>query len=203
MGLVDQSLYDLDISQWMPLYILPLGIANFTSRLSNNQVVLTWEYSEPGAAYFEVEASNNSNVGYKSIGKVHISNPASSLFSFTDKSLLVSAQRFYRVKIISADGKFTYSKTLNVTDSSNMQFNLVVAPNPFMDKLDISFYSDKRQTVQFSITDMHGRTIMQKQLQCTPGRYSYMMDGLQQLSSGVYFLTARTPGNNYVRKIVR
>jgi hypothetical protein len=84
-----------------------------------------------------------------------------------------------------------------------MQFNLIVAPNPFRDKLDISFYSDKRQPVQFSITDMHGRTVMLKQLQCTPGRYSYMMDGLQSLSSGVYFLTARTPGNNYVRKIVR
>ncbi|HRN56179.1 MAG TPA: T9SS type A sorting domain-containing protein, partial [Agriterribacter sp.] len=101
------------------------------------------------------------------------------------------------------DGKYAYSKTLAVTDSSNTQFHLTVAPNPFKDKLDISFYSDKRQTVQFSITDMHGRTVMLKQLQCTPGRYSYMMDGLQALSSGVYFLTARTPGSSYVRKIVR
>lgn len=199
---VQQSLYDLDISAWMPLYILPLGIANFTSRISNNIVVLTWEYSETGVTYFEVEASDNGNGAYKSIGKVY-TNTSSHLFSFTDKEPLVSAQRFYRLKLISADGKYSYSKTLAVTDSSNTQFNLTVAPNPFSDKIDISFYSDKRQTVQFSIMDMHGRTVMLKQLQCTPGRYSYMMDGLRGLSSGVYFLTARTPGNSYVRKIVR
>ncbi|HRP56535.1 T9SS type A sorting domain-containing protein [Agriterribacter sp.] len=200
---VTQGLYDLDISQWMPLYILPFGIANFTSQLSNNQVVLTWEYSEQGAAYFEVEAADNSNGAYKSIGKVYYTNTGSSLFSFTDKQPLASARRFYRIRIVSPDGKYAYSNTLAVSDSSNTQFNLTVAPNPFKDKLDISFYSDKRQTVQFSITDLHGRTVALKQLQCTPGRYSYIIDGLQSLSSGVYFLTARTPSNSYVRKIVR
>jgi hypothetical protein len=193
----------LNTDSWTAQYVLPFGIAGFTSHISNNQVVLTWEYSEAGAAYFEVEASDNGNGAYKSIGKVYNSNTGSSLFSFTDKEPLVSTQRFYRVKIVSPDGKYAYSKTLAVRDSSNTQFNLTVAPNPFKDKLDISFYSDKRQTVQFSITDMHGRTVMLKQLQCTPGRYSYIMDGLQGLSSGVYFLTARTQGNNYVRKIVR
>ncbi len=202
-GLVDQSLYDLDISQWMPLYILPFGIASFTSHISNNQVVLTWEYSETGAVYFEVEAADNANGTYKSLGKVHISDPASRLFSFTDKESLVADQRFYRIKIVSPDGKYAYSKTLAVRDSSDTQFSLTASPNPFKDKLDISFYSNKRQTVQLSITDLHGRTVALKQLECTPGRYSYVMDGLQKLSSGVYFLTARTPGNSYVRKIVR
>ncbi|HRO44867.1 T9SS type A sorting domain-containing protein [Agriterribacter sp.] len=200
---INQGLFELNTEQWMPLYILPFGITNFTSRLSNNQVALTWEYSGQGVAYFEVEAAGQANGTYRSIGKVYDAGNTSSLFSFTDKEPLVSAQRFYRIRIVSPDGKHTYSKTLAVSDSSNTQFNLTVAPNPFSDKVDISFYSDKRQTVQFSIMDMHGRTIMLKQLQCTPGRYSYMMDGLQGLSSGVYFLTARTPGNNYVRKIVR
>ena len=164
--------------------------------------MLTWEYSEAGVTYFEVEASDNGGGAYKSIGKVYANtNPCP--FSFTDKEPLVSAQRFYRVKIVSPDGKYSYSKTLAVTDSSNTQFNLTVAPNPFSNKIDISVYSDKRQTLQLSIMDMHGRTVMLKQLQCTPGRYSYILDGLQGLSNGVYFLTARTPGNSYVRKIVR
>ncbi|HTN07209.1 T9SS type A sorting domain-containing protein [Agriterribacter sp.] len=200
---VSPRLYSLSTEQWTAQYVLPFGIANFTSRLNNNQVVLTWEYSEQGIAYFEVEAAGKANGTYQSIGKVYNINNASQFFSYTDQEPLVTAQRFYRIKIVSPDGKYSYSKTLAVSDSSNTQFNLAVAPNPFNDKLDISFYSDKRQTVQFCIMDMHGRTIMLKQLECTPGRYSYMMDGLQGLSNGVYFLTARTPGNSYVRKIVR
>ncbi len=200
---VPQSLYELDISQWMPLYVLPLGIANFTSRVSNSQVVLTWEYGEKDVAYFEVESSGKADGTYQSVGKVYYAGGTSTVFSFTDKEPLVADKRFYRIRIVSPDGKYSYSKTLTVTDSSGIEFSLAVMPNPFHDKVDISFYSDKRQTVQFSIVDMQGRIIMQKQLQCMPGRYSYMMDGLQGLSRGVYFLTARIPGNHYVRKIVR
>lgn len=200
---VSQSLYGLNTDAWTAQYVLPFGITGFTSHLSNSQVVLTWEYSETGAVYFEVEAADNANGTYKSVGKVHVSGPASRLFSFTDKEPLVAGQRFYRIKIVSPDGKYAYSKTLSVRDSSDTQFNLTVMPNPFKDRLNISFYSNKRQTIQFSISDLHGRTVALKQLECTPGRYSYVMDGLQELSSGVYFLTARTPGNRYIRKIVR
>lgn len=200
---VTQGLYDLDISEWMPLYILPLDITNFTSRISSNQVILTWEHEGQDVAYFEIESAGKANGAYRSIGKVYYTGGTSSLFSFTDKEPLVSDQRLYRVKIVSPDGKYSYSKTLTVTDSSGIGFSLAVMPNPFHDKVDISFYCDKRQTVQFSMVDMQGRVIMQKQLQCTPGRYSYMMDGLQGLSRGVYFLRARTAGNHYVLKIVR
>lgn len=201
--IVPQRLYELDISQWMPLYVLPLGITDLTSRLSNNQVVLTWEYAEQDVVYFEIEAAGKADGTYRSVGKVYPEGSTSSLFSFTDKEPLVADQRFYRIRIVSPDGKYSYSRTLMVSDSSSIGFSLAVMPNPFSDRVDISFYSDKRQTVQFSIVDVQGRIIMQKQLQCTPGRYSYLMDGLQGLSRGVYFLTARTPGNRYIRKIVR
>lgn len=201
--IVPQRLYELDISQWMPLYVLPLGITDLTSRLSNNQVVLTWEYAEQDVVYFEIEAAGKADGTYRSVGKVYPEGSTSSLFSFTDKEPLVADQRFYRIRIVSPDGKYSYSKTLTVSDSSSIGFSLAVMPNPFSDRVDVSFYSDKRQTVQFSIVDVQGRIIMQKQLQCTPGRYSYLMDGLQGLSRGVYFLTARTPGNRYIRKIVR
>lgn len=198
-----QSLYDLDISQWMPLYILPLDITNFTSRVSSNEVILTWEHEGQDIAYFEIESAGKVDGTYRSVGKIYPAGSTSSLFSFTDKEPLIADQRFYRIRIVSPDGKYSYSKTLTVADSSGIEFSLAAMPNPFHDKVDISFYSDKRQTVQFSIMDMQGRVIMQKQLQCTPGRYSFMMDGLQGLSSGVYFLTARTPGDRYVLKIVR
>ncbi|MCO5237752.1 MAG: T9SS type A sorting domain-containing protein [Chitinophagaceae bacterium] len=199
---VQQSLYGLNTDAWTPQYVLPLGIANFNSRLSNSQVVLTWEYSDQEFAYFEVEAAGRVDGTYRSIGKIYRTGNTS-IFSFTDPEPLVSDQRFYRIRIVSPEGKYVYSKTLAVRDSSSTQFNLTVAPNPFKDKLDISFYSDKRQTVRFSISDLQGRTVALKQLQCTPGRYSYIIDGLQGLSQGVYFLKTQTAENTFVRKLVR
>lgn len=201
--IVPQRLYELDISQWMPLYVLPLDITNLTSRLSNSQVVLAWEYTAQDVVYFEIETAGKADGTYRSVGKVYPEGSTSSLFSFTDKEPLVADQRFYRIRIVSPDGKYSYSKVLTVFNSNSIGFNLAVMPNPFRDRVDISFYSDKRQTVQLSIVDMQGRIIMQKQLQCTPGRYSYLMGGLQGLSSGVYFLTASTSDNRYIRKIVR
>ncbi|HEX5023698.1 MAG TPA: T9SS type A sorting domain-containing protein, partial [Agriterribacter sp.] len=200
---VPQRLYGLNTDQWTPQYVLPVGIYNFTSRVNDNQVVLSWEFDEPGLDYFEVESAENENGPFKAIGKVNPNSSTNTLFNFTDNEPLRSGQRFYRVKIVSDTGRFSYSKLLPVKNSSDTQFNLLLSPNPFNDKINISFYSDKRQTIQFSIIDMQGKIIMTKQLDCTPGRYSYQMGGLLPLSSGVYFLRAQTPSNMYVQRVVR
>ncbi|MCC7524832.1 MAG: T9SS type A sorting domain-containing protein [Chitinophagaceae bacterium] len=200
---VAQTLYGLNTDEWTSNYLLPFDIMNFTSRVIDHTVTLTWEYNQPGEVYFEVESADQTNGVYQSVGKISISNNRSVQYQYVDKSRLVATRRFYRIKIISPDGRFHYSQTLGVADIGNTQFNLTVAPNPFSNKLNISFFSDKIQTIQFIIMDMQGRTILLKPMQCTTGSYNFAMDGLQGLSRGVYFLKADVSGNSYVRKIVR
>lgn len=197
------TLYGLNTDQWTAEYVLPLGISNFTAHISNHLVTLTWEYNETSVAYFDIEVTENNSGGiYQSIGKVQ-ANARISLYRFADNSPLSGGKRFYRVKIVSSDGQQRYSKVAAVTDSSNAAIQLTAVPNPFSDKLAIRYFSDKRQTVHFSVMDTQGRTILLKQLQCMPGGNSLMLDGIQGLSQGIYILTARTNSHTYVCRLVK
>lgn len=199
---IQQSLYGLDVTPYVPQYILPTGISNFTTRLNDAQVLLTWQFTDSDAEYFAVETSEN-GTDFDSIGKV-FNNNSGGIFSFADKNIATLTVRYYRIKIVTATGHYYYSKTLPVRKGSDSQFNLSAVPSPFADRLDISFYSDKDQVVQLSVVDIYGRTVKTSQLHCTPGRYSYAMEGLYNLSNGIYFLTGRTKDNNlYVRKVVK
>lgn len=199
---VMQSLRGFSSMPFTPQFVLPFGIENFTSRLTENEVLLTWEYNEPGAAYFEVEAANSATGSYSYLGKVY-SNPTGGTYSFTDNNLGNSAVKYYRIKIVSPDGENHYSKTLQVKKDESKLFNLLAMPSPFTSSLNISFYSDTDQVIQLSVVDIQGRPIKTRQLQTNRGRYNFTLDELHGLSKGVYFLTARTKSDLFVRKIMK
>jgi hypothetical protein len=186
------------------LVTLPEGLTNFTSQLSDNTVSLTWEYDQPGASYFEVEASaSGNNDDFKSIGKVNSSNDFTVTYRFTDDNADFSGAKYYRIRVVTLDSQVSYSKILSVRKNDGNGFNLLAVPSPFSDKLEISFFSDSKQNVQLSVVDMYGRTLQTHRLQCLPGKYNYSMEGLSGLSSGVYFITGRTKDNLFIRKVLK
>ncbi|MBX3254514.1 MAG: T9SS type A sorting domain-containing protein [Chitinophagaceae bacterium] len=202
LGIVPQRLYGLNLDGFISQELLPFGINNFTSRLTDNQVLLIWEYNEPGAAYFEVEAAKATDGSYSFLGRVY-SNALNDIYTFTDNSLGDATVKYYRIKLVTPDGKAYYSKTLQVKKDDSKMFNLLAMPSPFTSSLHVSFYSDTDQVVRLSIVDMHGRAVSTRQLQTGRGRYHFSLDELQGLGKGVYFLTARTKKDLFVRKIMK
>ena len=186
------------------LVTLPEGLTNFTSQLSDNKVNLTWEYNQPDVSYFEVEASaSGNNDDFKSIGKVNSSNTFPVTYRFTDDHADFSGSKYYRIRIVTLDSQVYYSKILSVKKNTGNSFNLLAAPSPFSEKLEISFFSDIKQNVQLSVVDMYGRTLQTHQLQCLPGKYNYSMEGLNRLSRGMYFITGRTKDNLFISKVLK
>lgn len=199
---VPQRLSGVDLDEFIEQDLLPFGIDNFATRLTDSQVLLTWEYNEPGAAFFEVEAASTSNGNYSYVGRVY-SNPTGGKYSFTDTDFGNTPVKYYRIKVITPDGKNYYSKTLLVKKDDSKLFNLTALPSPFTSNLNVSFYSDTDQVIQLSIVDLYGRTVNTRQLQTNRGRYNFALDELNGLSQGVYFLTARTKKDLFVRKIMK
>jgi hypothetical protein len=202
--IVKAQLFGLNLDAFIPSSLLPEGLTNFTSQLSDNKVDLSWEYDQPGAGYFEVEASaSGNNDDFKSIGKVNSSNDFTVTYRFTDDNADFSGVKYYRIRVVTLDSQVYYSKILSVRKNDGNGFNLLAAPSPFSDKLEISFFSNTKQNVQLSVVDMYGRTLQTHQLQCLPGKYNYSMEGLSSLSSGVYFITGRTKDNLFIRKVLK
>lgn len=200
---VQPTWYGLNSDKWTPQYVLPLDITNFTVHYYNHQSVLSWVYKSQDVVYFEVEASNEINGIFNSIGKKYYVDNPSGQFEFSDTEPMLSGNRFYRIKMVFPDGKMAYSKILSVNPGGAIPFNIIIKPNPFWEKIEIHFFSEKRQSVQFSIMDLHGRIMLKKQIQCNRGSYDFLMDGLHDLPRGFYLLKTQTPDRILVNKLVR
>lgn len=199
------KLTGINLDDYISNDLLPVGLTNLTSLLSGNTVTLTWEYNDPDVSYFEIEVSVTGNHDdFKTIGKTKGTSTFPATYRFTDNSSTnFSGVKYYRVKIVTLDGRVYYSKILTLRKNDGNAFNLLAAPSPFKDKLLVSFYSDVKQKVQLSVTDMYGRTLQSHQLQCLPGKYNYSVEGLAGLSSGIYFITGRTKDHLFICKVLK
>lgn len=200
LGIIPQRLYGLDLN--INSELLPFGINKFTSRLTDNSVLLTWQYNEPGNVYFEIEAADKANGNYSYMGRVNTIAQDGN-YSFADNNFDDASVKYYRIKLVKPDGRAYYSNTIQVKKDNSKMFNLLAMPSPFSSNINISFYSDTDQTVQLSIADVYGRPVKAQQLQINRGKYTFAWDGLNGLSSGVYFITARTSKDVFVRKVLK
>lgn len=83
--------------------------------------------------------------------------------------------------------------------------NIVVTPNPFSDRLDISFDLEKSMPVTVDLLDIHGRVLMNLLSEtCTEGSFSssFDMTGFP-CKSGWYFVRFGVDGNYSLKKVVK
>lgn len=200
---VTAKLFGLNLDNFISQELLPSGLYNLASHLANDQVALSWEYTDPGVDYFEIEVSNTGNNDFVSLGKVYANASPNGTFSYADNNGFQQSAKYYRIKVVKQSGNITYSEILLIKKSNDHLFNLNAFPSPFTNKVDISFYSDTQQNVQLFIQDVYGRKVHSKQVQCVPGKYNLSMDALNGLSKGIYFITANTKSGVFVRRVVK
>lgn len=63
-----------------------------------------------------------------------------------------------------------------------------VSPNPFFDKLNIEMFSEKEKEVNFVLTDINGKTMLQQTFHILEGSNQLIIDVEAQLPAGSYFL---------------
>lgn len=200
---ISPKLYSVSLQPFIPQYVLPFGIESFTARLNDNEAFLKWEYDAPDEVKeFVIETSAVANGNYTVVGKISASASRNS-YEFVQYNLETSGTLYYRIKIVSLDGTIHYSKTLALKTDGTGLFNLTSMPSPFDNKIDISFYSDTQQLIQLTIVDLAGRTLKSQKLQAAKGQHTLSMDGLFNLTSGIYLLQARTGNQTFVRKIMK
>jgi hypothetical protein len=97
---------------------------SFTGQLHNNTVQLQWKISNAkNFERFEIERSIDGRV-YINIGNVTFNSSIADYTSQDNISTLQSNHIFYRLKLVDAGGKFTYSRII--------AFNINAAQNNFM-----------------------------------------------------------------------
>jgi hypothetical protein len=168
-------------------------------------VKINWQTtSEINNKGFDVERKNsNGNMNWKKIGFVEGKGTSIEVnsYTFTDENLPVGSRFSYRLKQIDNDGRFKYSKELEVDitpDNFHLSQNF---PNPFNPNTVISYQLPVKAQVTLKVYDIIGNevtTLVNEEKDAG----SYNIDfNASELSSGVYFYTIQAGTFNKVLKM--
>jgi len=110
-------------------------------------------------------------------------------FNYTDAQPLAGIN-YYRLKIVDADGKITYSNTVALINGTKGFALMNVTPNPVSHgtfKLGVT--SATNGNIEVRITDVQGRTMQVQTLPVLAGFNSISMN-VSRLAPGVYYINA-------------
>jgi len=181
---------------------LPVELVKFTFLLKGNEVHLKWiTKTEVNNYGFEIEKCLTQSLsqgkgvnGWEKIGFVPGAGNSNSPrnYSFADKNIVSYGKISYRLKQLDSDGKFEYSKTVEVDFGSVKDFALFQNyPNPFNPSTFISYSIPQAVHVKLSVFNVLGSEIVTLVHEFQEAGYyskefSIDQNGLN-LTNGVYF----------------
>jgi hypothetical protein len=198
------------ISPDNPAYIdaaLPVELTSFSASIFTSSVKLNWQTSTEVNNYgFDVERASISASPlrvWEKIGFVNGNGNSSSpkYYSYEDKNI-TSGKFSYRLKQIDNDGKFEYSKTIDVEFNTPNRFELSQNyPNPFNPATTIRFNLPEAGNVKLTMYNLLGqeiRTIMNEYRES--GAHTININA-SDLNTGIYLYKIEANGLNQTRKM--
>ncbi len=199
---------------------LPVEITTFTAYNLGDKVELNWQTATEVNNYgFEVERAipplplqGGETATWQKIGFVKGSGNSNSPkhYSFVDQlnangnSNINGSDYEYRLKQIDINGKFAYSKTLNIKYVPVQYKLLQNYPNPFNPSTTIEYELPKQSKVVLKIYDILGKelaTLVDREQQA--GKYSIQLSAERyHLASGVYFYRLTAGSISQVKKLM-
>lgn len=189
---------------------LPLKLLSFTAKKKNEINVLTeWLTSEEiNVNRFEVEVARG-NADYQlnrfsTIGQVMSQGVAGAeqRYSFLDIEPNKNGVRYYRLKMIDNDGRFTYSPIRPVVFSNDILWQ--VYPNPSTGVFNLVYQLPDGENLHVRVIDMNGKTVKQYSVLSTGFLQKQLIDlGGKQVPPGLYMLEAESGGHKQFFKILK
>ena len=196
-GMVFNSNGDLFISSFSDdniikvtnLSVVPVELTSFSANVSDAKVTLDWiTATELNNNGFEVQ--RKSVVGdFATIGFVKGAGTSTNQhnYSFTDKDL--SAGKYsYRLKQIDYDGKYEFSKAIEVDvrplDNFTLEQNY---PNPFNPTTTIAYVLNEKSNIKLTLYNALGKEVAVLVNEEQEKGYHKAVVNADNLASGVYF----------------
>ena len=200
-----------DISGFSSFYfassnvVLPVQLLTFTGSLQNdNSVLLTWKTeNEINTSHFIVERSIDGN-NFNNIGMVAASGNSNAVLNYAltdndafNQQVLVL---YYRLRMVDADGRFSYSSVIAIRFSDITSTNVTVFPNPAKNEATISVTTGTDMRIQWQLIDNTGRILINKNTMLGNGVNNITVD-LSNYTTGTYFIKLSGENINEIRKL--
>lgn len=183
---------------------LTVNLLSFNAKLlANDKVKLDWKTSgEENFNGFEIQRSAD-NINWAVLGTVNATgngSPDENDYIYTDLNPLTS-KSFYRLRLISGDGKFRYSEIRTITIKRGVQ-EISISPNPASEVATLSVLSLVDGEAGINISDMGGRTVHRQLVTVSKGMNNIDIPVVQKLNSGVYIVQVRLNQETIAEKLI-
>lgn len=168
-----------------PSVVAPVNLVSFEALRKSEQVEVAWRtVSEQNSSHFVLERSSDGQKFYEYASVPATGNSSTlRLYSFADENPLEGIS-FYRLKMVDADGTFTYSEIEKIFSENS--FSAKIFPNPASHF--VSVHSSACEA-SLAIYDVQGKLVFEKIVGCsdiidlsgyTPGIYSFVFSDNKQ-----------------------
>ena len=179
--------------------LLPVKLASFAASLRNGVILLSWETAAESGGLFTVERSFNNGL-FDAIGTIAArgGQGLSPVYKFTDGNInLAGRPVLYRLKMVDADGRITYSPVITVRETGGLKAGLVklyptttTGNEPW--HLEIS--SAKSQTITIQLLDVTGRQLVNTGKTLAGGMNYFLCQPPAGLPSGQFYFIIKAEG---------
>lgn len=173
--------------------LLPLGLESFNANVGRLHTILSWNWLAPDKAKdFVVERAGADGI-FHSIGTT-ISN------QFVDHNPKESIH-YYRLLSYDDTGRELYSPI--VVAELKLTNELLVAPNPALDFVDINFYTEgEDKQAKVILLNQQGNLIYQETIDTSAGGMQHVHLDMEKYDAGMYILRVVEGANAKTVKVV-
>ncbi len=182
--------------------ILSGDIVSFKGELSaDRKTFLYWDTrSEMNLSRYEIEKSFDEQ-RFEKIGEATAKNMSQlSSYRFTDEKVN-DGNNYYRLKIVNDKGLYKYSNTIVINPSPRFEVNSF--SNPFKNNITATIILPAEGKVNMRLYNAFGKKVMQQEKRSDKGLNHISLDGLSQLSPGMYFITVDYNNQSIQRKLLK
>ncbi len=183
---------------------LKVNLLSFGAQVTaDDKVKLDWVTSgEENFNGFEVQRSAD-NINWTVLTTVFATgngNQSENDYTYIDLQPL-PGKSFYRLRLVSGNGKFSYSETRTVNIKKGIQ-QIIVSPNPANDVATLSVYSLLDTECEINIMDMNGRFVYKQTVAIHKGTNNIDLPIVKKMSSGLYLVQVRIQDDVFVEKLI-
>ena len=183
--------------------VVPVTIEAFDVTAEKSFNLISWIYgTETDLKMYEIERSCT-GFGFEKIASVLPSHAAElNNYDFHDVEPC-NGDSYYRIKMVNADGTYTYSKVAHVINNTANGSTITASPLPFRNEFTLSGMFYEAGPVSIRMIDMQGRVIKTMKQNAKPGYNVFRVNDTGVLKSGTYIAELLQGQQRRIVKIIK
>lgn len=166
--------------------VVPVSILEFSGISGNDcfyriHLQTTDEYN---VSSYELQSSTN-GLNFQTIDSVRPNRQTINDYHFVVEDKTGTGQ-YFRIRIMHADGSFTYSNLLTIGSNCKTAFIVEAIPNPFKSGLTLKINLPEKSVLRFKVINSVGQTVCIKSASLNRGYNNLSFAELDRLSAGNY-----------------